>query len=59
MIISAGILKRLVGQIRGEQFFLGEAVEPLLGGTKARRVQGTVPRPKFLRGALVQRINVQ
>jgi hypothetical protein len=40
VIISPGILKRLVGQIRGDQFFLRESRQDLTGaprhGEKAR-----------------------
>ena len=38
VIIAGDILKRLVGQIRGDQFFLSERTrEGSHGGTKARR----------------------
>ena len=40
VIIAAGILKRLVGQIRGEQFFSGRNREDSHGGTKAQRGKG-------------------
>ena len=36
-IIAEGILKRMVGQIRGDQFFSERNREGSHGGTKARR----------------------
>ena len=40
VIIAGGILKRLVGQIQGEQFFSERIGEGSHGGTKAQRGKG-------------------